>query len=245
MRRSSVRIDSAPGVVLAKFDDGRRLVMTRAGCYEPDAFSCDRLNRMLGPRRLTRVIGDSVVLPLAMALTVAAAVACQLLVFNRGFCGDRTVSVALLAFNLLVHEAGHALVLELFLPGTRITWGFRFMFVFPIVYVNTTASYLLPKGKRAAVHLAGVFANAVCLIVGGLFFPGAASANTAVAWMIALNLVPVMKGDGYQVLAALLGWRTPELGSGRRIVEECARGVAMVVLIALLTFVARTLPLLR
>lgn len=245
MRRSSVRMDSVPGVVLAKFDDGRRLVMTRDGCYEPDAFSCDRLDRMLGPRRLTRVIEDSSALPIVMALTVVAAVACQLLVFDRGFCGDRTVSVALLAFNLLVHEAGHALVLELFLPGTRITWGFRFIFVFPAVYVNTTASYLLPRGKRAAVHLAGVFANAVCLIVGDLFFPGATSANTAVAWMVALNLVPVMKGDGYQVLAALLGWRTPELGSGRRMVEECARGVATVALIALLTFATRTFLLFR
>lgn len=236
MRRSNVRISSAPGVLLAEFDEGRRLVMTGHGCYEPDRPLYERVKQKLGPELKMRTVEDSAVMPLAMSLTIAASITGQLLVPKQGNgnCGT-ALYMAILALSLLIHEAGHAAVLKMFLPEARITLGFRFMFVFPAIYVNTTASYLLPKGKRAAVHLAGIFANALSLVIGNLLIPGASSANAAIAWMMLLNLVPIMKGDGYQTLAALLEWHTPALSEGRRAAQECARGVAMLALVIVLS----------
>lgn len=236
MRRSSVKISSAPGVLLAEFEEGHGLVMTSAGCYEPDELAYEFVKQTLGSGLTTRTVEDSAVIPLTMGLIVAASIAWQLLVPRQvgSNCG-MALYLAILALSLLIHEAGHAVALKLFLPEARIALGFRFIFVFPAFYVNTTASYLLPKGKRVAVHLAGIFANALGLVIGNLIIPGATSANVAIAWMMMLNLLPIMKGDGYQILAALLEWHTPALSKRRRIMEECVRGAMMLVLIIALT----------
>lgn len=233
---SSVRVDSAPGVLLARFEDGHRLIATSSGCYEPDEHVYEKARRTLGPRLATRTIEDSVAIPLTMSLTVAGSLAWQLFALRQDCitCGIASY-VVILAFNLLFHEAGHAIALKLFLPEAKVGLGFRFVFVFPTFYVNTTASYLLPKGKRAAVHLAGTFANAVGLGFGNLLVPGAISANVAIAWMMLLNLTPIMKGDGHQILAALLGWRTPALSERRRVAEEFVRGAVMLTFVIVLS----------
>ncbi|WP_321973765.1 hypothetical protein [Paratractidigestivibacter sp.] len=94
---------------------------------------------------------------------------------------------------------------------------------------------MLPKGKRATVHLTGIFANALSMVIGNLLIPGASTANAGIAWMMLLNLVPIMKGDGYQALAALLEWHTPALSERRRAAQECARGIVMLALVIALS----------
>lgn len=243
MKRSSVKIVSAHSVHVAEFDDGRRLVATRGGCYEPDISTCMKIRHALSPKT-TRVIKDSVTLPIVMGLVVTGALTCHLLEPSRPVGGSLGIALTatVLMFNVLIHEAGHALVLKRYLPDAHISFGFRLVFVFPTFYVNTTASYLLPKGKRIAVHLAGVFANAMWLALSDLLFPSFSGINDMVAWMMTLNLVPIMRGDGHHVLAALLGWKAPAPDSKRRYLEECVRGAAMVVLVILLTFITRLAP---
>ena len=46
--------------------------------------------------------------------------------------------------------------------------GFKFVFIYPAFYVDTSYSYLLPKYKRIAVYLAGNFTN--CLFVLGVMY---------------------------------------------------------------------------
>ncbi len=84
MKRSSVRISSAPGVLLAEFDEGRRLVMTSHSCYEPDEPLYEIVKQKLGPELKMRTVEDSAVMPLAMGLTIAASLAGQLLVLRQG-----------------------------------------------------------------------------------------------------------------------------------------------------------------
>lgn len=209
--------------------------MCNGSCYEPDAKTYGRLRKALGADGTTHVIRDSAAAPVIMALVVALSIALYFVRLNGApRSGNLLLATVLLLVNVAIHEIGHAAVLKIHLPQARARLGFRLTFVFPTVYVNTSESYLLPRGKRASVHLAGVFANAVYLILVALFAPSLLWPSYTVVGTMLLNLIPVMRGDGYHVVETLSGRRRLAPSGRAQTLEDCARGAIMLVVVCLL-----------
>ena len=72
-----------------------------------------------------------------------------------------------LIINIFIHELGHVLFLKKFYPKSRVKIGFKFMFIWPAFYVDTSYSYMVSKYKRIAIYLAGNFMN--CIYVSEIF----------------------------------------------------------------------------
>jgi CRP-like cAMP-binding protein/Zn-dependent protease len=113
-----------------------------------------------------------------------------------------------LALSLVLHELAHAMTTKHY--GREVHQGGVGLFYFaPVAFVDTSDMWLEPRGRRNAVNLAGVAANAVVAgvaslaaawvddptLVLGLWL--AALANYAT---IAANLNPMIELDGYYVL---------------------------------------------
>lgn len=242
MNCSSVRIRTTPYATLAEFDDGCHLVMHGGSYYEPDAETFNRLKRELGSRGTVRTIRDSTAIPIVIALTIILSIA--LYFFRLSGApreGSPPIVAAILFLNIAIHELGHAVALKLYFPCSRVRMGFRFMFIFPTFYVNTSDSYMLPRGKKISVHLAGVCANAVYLAAVALFVPSLLWPSSAVAGTALLNLLPIMRGDGYHVVMALSGKRRPFANRKKEMIEDCVRGVIMLVVAYLATKLVSTL----
>lgn len=115
----------------------------------------------------------------------------------------------------VVHELGHAYTATRF--GCRVpTMGVAFMVMMPVVYSDVTDSYrLTSKRKRLLIAAGGVIAElglaALALISWGFFPEGTLRsiafivATTSLAMSLAVNLNPLMRFDGYYVLADGLG----------------------------------------
>lgn len=118
-----------------------------------------------------------------------------------------------------VHEFGHAYACRYF--GGRVPEMGMFFIVFtPCAYVDASASWSFPdRRRRIIVALAGMYFESIAamgaLILWGLCGPGLVKAAAHQALMLAtivtigFNVNPLMKFDGYYVLADLLGM--PEL----------------------------------
>lgn len=239
MSCSSVRIRTTPYATFAEFDNGCRLVMHEGSCYEPDANTFDRLKRAFGSEGVVRTIRDSAATPIIMTLVIMLSAA---LYFFRwpGVSHDENlpIAAAILVVNIAIHEIGHAIALKLYVPWSKVRLGFRFMFIFPTLYVNTSDSYMLPRGKKISVHLAGVCSNALYLIIVALLVPSLLGPSGIVVGTALLNLLPIMRGDGYHVVMALFGRRRHSADRTREAVEDCVRGVLMLTVIFLATEIA-------
>ena len=234
MSCSSVRIRTTPYATFAEFDDGFRLVMHEGSCYEPDACTFDRLKRAFGTEGAVRTIRDSAALPIIMVLAIILSIALFFFRSSGASHDERLpIVIAILIVNVAIHELGHAIALKLYFPWSKVRIGFRFMCIFPTFYVNASDSYMLPRGKKISVHLAGVCSNALYLIAVALFVPSLLGPSSIVVGTSLLNLLPIMRGDGYHVLMALLGKRRPCVGRKREALEDCARSVVMLIVIYL------------
>lgn len=114
-----------------------------------------------------------------------------------------------LAIAILLHELAHALTCKHF--GRKVfSLGFMIYYGFPAFFTDTTDSWMLSRGKRVAVDVAGVAMNAVlggicgilAFLLGGhywsLIFMVAAGMNFMAVFM---NLIPFLKYDGYYIAA--------------------------------------------
>ncbi|MFC1475659.1 HlyD family efflux transporter periplasmic adaptor subunit [Candidatus Zixiibacteriota bacterium] len=112
------------------------------------------------------------------------------------------------------HEFGHAVALKHY--GGQVTeMGFLLLYFQPCVYCNLSDAYLLPgKGHKAKVMLAGLFVQ-LLVTAAAVFLWRITALDTlinqfaflvaAVSLAIALfNLNPLIKLDGYYLLAGLL-----------------------------------------
>ena len=115
----------------------------------------------------------------------------------------------------IIHELGHAYTATRF--GCRVpTMGVAFMVMMPVLYSDVSDSYrLTSKRKRLLIAAAGVIAElglaAVALFAWG-FLPNGPPrsvafivATTSVIMSLAVNLNPLMRFDGYYLLADGLG----------------------------------------
>ena len=123
--------------------------------------------------------------------------------------------LAALLFIKTVHELGHAITACRF--GCRIpTIGVAFMVGFPILYTDTSEAWKLnSRRSRLAIGVAGVSAELIIALLATLlwnFMPEGAGQSSVVmlatiTWItsLAINLNPMMRFDGYYILADYLG----------------------------------------
>ena len=115
----------------------------------------------------------------------------------------------------IVHELGHAYTATRF--GCRVpTMGVAFMVMMPVMYSDVSDSYrLTSKRKRLLIAAGGVIAElglaALALFAWGFLPEGTLRsiafivATTSLAMSLVVNLNPLMRFDGYYVLADGLG----------------------------------------
>lgn len=152
---------------------------------------------------------------------------------------------ALLMAGLLVvlkgvHEFGHAYACRYF--GGRVPEMGMFFIVFtPCAYVDASASWsFADRRRRIIVALAGMYFESIAavgaLVLWGLSGPGLVKAAAHQALMLAtivtigFNVNPLMKFDGYYVLADLLGMpelRNDAIHEWKRCVKRFLYGVRL------------------
>ena len=109
----------------------------------------------------------------------------------------------------LIHESGHAAACS-YSGGRPGAIGFGVYLIFPAFYTDVTDSYRLSRAGRLRTDLGGLYFNVLCLIVlaslylttgNGLFLLAAFIMHVEMVQ----QLIPVIRLDGYYVLADLAG----------------------------------------
>ena len=115
----------------------------------------------------------------------------------------------LLTLGSLIHETGHAAACRYggAQPGEI---GFGVYLVFPAFYTDVTDSYRLGRAGRLRTDLGGLYFNVLCLLAfGGLYLATGNGLFLLVVLIMHLEmvqqLIPVVRFDGYYVLADLAG----------------------------------------
>jgi len=123
--------------------------------------------------------------------------------------GITVAAIALLA--IIFHEAGHFLFTWNF-TGLIPKAGFGMSFIFPIVYVDTQASWRLPRNKRLIINSGGLFFDSLVntlAVLAAFSYPALEYYVTPflltqyTRWSILLN--PIFRGDGYWILSDMFG----------------------------------------
>lgn len=136
--------------------------------------------------------------------------------FRAAFSFEGAVTYAVaLVFVKILHEMGHAY--QAVARGLRVpVMGVAFIVLFPLLYTDTTDAWRLrTRRDRVMVDLGGIFVElslAVYATVLWCFLPDGASRDAAfaiatISWIFSLlvNLNPLMRFDGYYLLADSLG----------------------------------------
>lgn len=129
--------------------------------------------------------------------------------------GGAVTYAAALVFVKILHEFGHAY--QAVGRGLRVpVMGVAFIVMFPLLYTDTTDVWRLQKRRdRVMVDLGGIFVELSLAVYSTLlwcFLPDgvardAAFAVATISWVFSLlvNLNPLMRFDGYYLLADALG----------------------------------------
>lgn len=147
------------------------------------------------------------------------------------------IATLFLLINIPLHEIGHILFLKVFYRESKIKVGFKFVFIYPAFYVDTSYSYLCPKYKRMSIYLAGNFMN--CLFVLGVcaFFPQYISYCYIIISNILVNFIPIIKSDGYYAFVTLLDKYNRNKGKRLEYWDDFVRGLIMFVFMSVLSYI--------
>ncbi|GAB7003841.1 hypothetical protein JCM18899A_13130 [Nocardioides sp. AN3] len=125
------------------------------------------------------------------------------------------VVYAVVVASGLVHELGHATACRYggARPGAI---GVGLYLVFPAFYTDVTDSYRLDRAGRVRTDLGGLYFHAWCVVAMGLTYLGTGSSLLLLAGLLVQvqmvqQLIPIVRFDGYYVLADLAG--VPDLFS--------------------------------
>ncbi|MET1060206.1 MAG: MinD/ParA family protein [Nocardioides sp.] len=170
-------------------------------------------------RRLARWL-HPVYWPPVVVLVVAAMVAVDVIVASRAdFTGAllelflhptlALVMYAILTAAALIHEVGHATACRYggAEPGAI---GAGLYIVFPAFFTDVTDSYRLGRAGRVRTDLGGLYFNAWCVVGLGLAYLQTGAAVLLLSGLVLQiqmlqQLIPVVRFDGYYVLADLAG----------------------------------------
>lgn len=150
---------------------------------------------------------------------------------------DSNIIIAnfILIINIFIHEIGHIIVLKQFFKYSKIKLGFKFFFIYPSFYVDTSDSYLLPKYKRIAVYLAGNFFNCLYLLICFFLFPNLNQYNYMIITTILINFLPIIKSDGYYAFLCLFNKYNISKSRKMNYLEDFIRGLIMFLFLILLS----------
>ncbi|WP_347353171.1 AAA family ATPase [Intrasporangium sp.] len=170
-------------------------------------------------RRLARVLAPLYYPPIVLGALVCALVidvglirSANLLGALGQVLGTPTLLLALyltLTLGSLIHELGHAAACS-YGGGRPGTIGFGVYLLFPAFYTDVTDSYRLSRAARIRTDLGGLYFNVLCIIGLGVLYrlTGDGIFLLAIVLMhieMLQQLVPVVRLDGYYVLADVAG----------------------------------------
>lgn len=239
MTRSSVKITETPYALLAESSKGgTRLVKAGGSFFEPPAAVFEKI-RSEGEAIDERIIGDSPALLVCTCLLIAASLAAYFLVQGMSVVEDSlAIAMIFLLANIVIHEASHAAVLKVLYPKAKMSCGFKMMFIFPAFYVDTSDSYLLPPCKRITVYLAGIAGNAIFVLLSVILIPDFAHYDYLVVSTLLVNLIPIMRGDGYYILLTLMKKRNAATSKKATFWRDFARGATMLLIFLGISFIS-------
>ncbi|GED21233.1 biotin/lipoyl-binding protein [Halomonas halmophila] len=151
--------------------------------------------------------------------------------------GAVTYAVALV-FVKILHELGHGY--QAVGRGLRVpVMGVAFLVMFPLLYTDLTDAWRLRKRRdRLLVNAAGIMVELTIAVYATLFWcflpdgpaRSAAFAIATISWFFSLlvNLNPLMRFDGYYLLADALGVHNLQprsFGMGKWALRECLFGL--------------------
>lgn len=130
-----------------------------------------------------------------------------------GFFKQWILAWTMLTLLGVLHEIGHAVACERY--GGKVTEAGFLLYLFqPGFYTNVNDAWMLPRGQRAVVALAGVYFEAwiYCACVVVWYFSRPFSTINQLAFILTVvlssrivaNLFPFLRLDGYFLLADLL-----------------------------------------
>ncbi|MDI1451087.1 hypothetical protein [Polyangium sp. 6x1] len=167
--------------------------------------------------------------PAAVVVFGALIAAGSVLAYEHGQAahgGGFWTGFALFLISLVAHEIGHASACAR--HGARPSEiGFLFYLIYPAFYSNVSAAWTLGRRQRVIVDLGGVYFQAIvgAVYAFALALTGWAPLRIAlllIAGSVVLTLNPILKFDGYWVVADALG--VTNLGQQpRRIVRHAIR----------------------
>ncbi len=122
---------------------------------------------------------------------------------NGNFVNPSSVSLSFLFLisNVVLHEIGHATFLKIWQRKVgKIKLNFRY--VFPMITVDTSDSYLIPKFRRCCVSYAGVMVNIYTCYIVYVCFNNFSFVIPQVLTMITFCIIPIggLRNDGYHIL---------------------------------------------
>ena len=150
--------------------------------------------------------------PVAVALFVTAMIAALTLSLSWGLGGDAGSfwpAYGLFLASLVAHEVGHASACARY--GARPSEiGVALYFIYPVFYSNVSAVWGLKRWQRVVVDIGGVYFQ---LIIGAAYacsyaVSGWEPLRIAILFILgscAFSLNPILKFDGYWVVADSLG----------------------------------------
>ena len=170
-------------------------------------------------RRVARVLAPVYYPPIVLGALVCAAIvdigllrSANLLDALEQVLGAPTLLLALyltLTATALVHELGHAAACA-HGGGRPGAIGFGIYLVFPAFYTDVTDSYRLRRSARIRTDLGGLYFNVWCIIGLGALYRVTGDGVFLLALVLLhiemlQQLVPVVRLDGYYVLADIAG----------------------------------------
>lgn len=115
------------------------------------------------------------------------------------------VAISFIVINVILHEAGHGLTLKFFGESAG-KIKLKFYYIFPVISVETSDIYLLPKFRASCVCIAGIMVNIFLCTFIIIFLPNYNYVITPIISLIIFSLIPFsgVKTDGYNLIVTTL-----------------------------------------
>lgn len=141
-----------------------------------------------------------------------------------------------LLINIPIHELGHIVFLKMFCKESKILAGFKFIFIYPAFYVDTSFSYFCPKYKRMCVYLAGNFMNCIFVLTIYIFCPQYLKYCYIIVSNVLVNFIPIIKSDGYYTAMTFLNRYNTDNDKKKEFVDDFIRGAIMFGIMSVLSY---------
>lgn len=185
-----------------------------------------------------RNLNDNLGLLLLVTLTIIATI---VMYMSKGIYvladNQFLIATVFLLLNIPLHEAGHILFLKAFYPQSKIKAGFKFVFIYPAFYVDTSYSYFCPKYKRICVYMAGNFLNCLFLLIIYFLFPTYLKYCYVIVSNILVNFIPIIKSDGYYAMVTFFSKYNSSKSQKEEYMEDFVRGMIMFIFMTILSYI--------